>query len=137
MKIEKQIMMILEHINIFSLFLAIIFLFTIFNSATIGSEAYSFAVYYFENDTGDENWQWLERGLPDMLSHTFSQSERINFIPLDEIERLTNIEEFKGLAKRKDHSLFRSLNNLLQVDLIFTGYFSLDKQKQLQVNLVM
>ena len=137
MKIEKQIMMILEHINIFSLFLAIIILFTIFNSVTIGSEAYSFAVYYFENDTGDENWQWLERGLPDMLSHTFSQSERINFIPLDEIERLTNIEEFKGLAKRKDHSLFRSLNNLLQVDLIFTGYFSLDKQKQLQVNLVM
>jgi tetratricopeptide (TPR) repeat protein len=137
MKIEKYIMMKLEHINIFSLLLAIIILFAIFHSVAIGSEAYSFAVYFFENGTGDDNWRWLERGLPDMLSHTFSQFDEIKYVPLEEMERLTNIDDFKGLAKRKDHSLFRSLNNLLQVNLIFTGYFSIDKQKQLQFNLVM
>jgi hypothetical protein len=77
MKIEKYIMMKLEHNNIFSLLLVIVILFAIFNSVAIGSEVYSFAVYFFENGTGDDNWRWLERGLPDMLIHTFSQSDVI------------------------------------------------------------
>lgn len=72
-----------------------------------------------------------------MLSQAFSQSERINYIPLGEIEKLPGHDLAQGLAMKKDLSLFHSLDDLLQVDLIFTGYFSLEQRDILKFNLIM
>ena len=72
-----------------------------------------------------------------MLNHAFSQSDKINYITTEEIEKLTNIEFYETLAEEKDISLFRSLNDVLKVDLIFTGYFSLEKKGLLRFNLIM
>ncbi len=123
--------------NIF--YLILLFLVTLFfvdNNTFAATELPKFAVYYFSNLTGNNDWQWLEKGFADMLSQTFSQSDRINYIPLEEIEKLTNLNLYQGLAERKDINLFRSLNNLLQVDLIFTGYFIWEQPKLLSFNLI-
>ena len=124
----------------YAIFYLVFFISLFCNIFTLSSpaiETHSFAVYYFENLTGRDEWNWLERGLPDMLSQAFSQSERINYIPLGEIEKLPGHDLAQGLAMKKDLSLFHSLDDLLQVDLIFTGYFSLEQRDILKFNLIM
>ena len=109
----------------------------VFNSISAATNNQKFAVYYFRNLTGEDKWQWLEKGFPDMLNHAFSHSDKINYMSAEEIEKLTNIEVYGALAEGKDVSLFRSLNELLKVDLIFTGYFSLEQKELLRFNLIM
>ena len=101
------------------------------------AETNSFAVFYFDNLTGRNEWQWLEIGLPDMLNQTFSQFEKVDYVSLEEIEKLPDLDVFQELAVQGNLSLFRNLGDLLQVDLIFTGYFSLDERDILKVNLIM
>lgn len=123
--------------NIFSLILLVwLTFFFIFYNTSHATEVSKFAVYYFSNLTGNNDWDWLEKGLPDMLCQTFSQSEIINYIPLEKIEKLTTNEYWQGIAEKKDLNLFRNLNNFLEVDLIFTGYFSEEQGGLLSCNLV-
>ncbi|MDD4895205.1 MAG: tetratricopeptide repeat protein [Atribacterota bacterium] len=124
---------------VFYLILLIILFCTIFNTFSIALESKKFAVYYFNNLTGSHDWEWLEKGFPDMLCQTFSQSEKINHVPIEEIEKLTDIdnESYHRLAETSDLNLFRSLSNLLKSDLIFTASFSLKQKEFLSFNLIM
>ncbi len=131
---------ILKRIIVFHLlhvFLILTLLCTLYNSFSMASDEQKFAVYYFSNLTGRDDWQWLERGFPDMLSQTFLQSERIKYITLEEMEKFDSFESHKPLEEMRDLNFFRSLNNLLNVDLIFSGYFSLEKKGFLNCNLIM
>ncbi|HPK86566.1 MAG TPA: tetratricopeptide repeat protein [Atribacterota bacterium] len=121
---------------LFSICIIILFC-TALNLSSTASEINSFAVYYFDNLTGKDDWDWLERGLPDMLSHTFSQSEKIDFVSLEEIEKLPEIDLYQRLTVGRDLNLFGSLSDLLKTDLLFTGYFTLEQRDILKFNLVM
>ena len=134
---HKRLFNILPKPYLLNLILIVIIVSTFCNSITAATDNQKFAVYHFRNLTGEDEWQWLERGFSDMLNHAFSQSDKINYITTEEIEKLTNIEFYETLAEEKDISLFRSLNDVLKVDLIFTGYFSLEKKGLLRFNLIM
>jgi tetratricopeptide (TPR) repeat protein len=134
----KNIFSGLSFPRIFCLFLVtILFFFFPLVKVAVGSEASSFAVYYFNNQTKNSDWQWLERGLPDMLDHTFSQFDQLQYISLPKIDELLDTDEFSGLSENKDLSLFRNLDNLLKVDLIFTGNYTLDQQGNIRLDLMM
>jgi len=128
----------LSFLGIFYLFWVIIlFSFLPLAKVAAASEVSSFAVYYFNNQTGNSDWQWLERGLPDMLDQSFSQSDQLQYISQSQIDSYINKDEFIELTERKDLSLFRNLHNLLKVDLIFTGNYSLDQQGNIRLDLMM
>ncbi len=125
-----------KHIIVF-LFFTILLFFNTFNSLALASDNQKIAIYTFSNLTGNDDWTWLERAFPDLLSHTFSQLDKVNNIPFEKIAGLENSELFQGLAEKKDLNLFRSLNDLLKADLIFTGYFSTEERGLLTFNLSM
>ncbi len=118
------------------LFILILFLLP-FTKMVSGSEIPRIAIYYFNNQTGNKDWHWLETGLPDMLNQTFSQTDQLQYIPLSKIDELLDKDEFRGLSERKDLSLFRTLDNLLKVDFIFTGNYYLDQQGNIRLGLMM
>ncbi|MFW6135068.1 MAG: tetratricopeptide repeat protein, partial [Elusimicrobiota bacterium] len=122
---------------IFSLLLTFMLFFLTFTRLTHGAEVPRIAVYYFSNQTGTEEWEWLERGMADMLERTFSQSEKLHCITLSEIDQAVDREKFEGLSESKELSFFQSLNNLLKVDTIFTGNFSMNTQGEIRFNLLM
>lgn len=113
--------------------------FTFASFPSIAMETQKFAVYYFYNHTGDDNWNWLEKGLPDLLSQTFSQSEKIKYIPIEDIEKMFDFDSRQSFAKIIDIDLFHSLNNYLKADLIFSGHFSYEDgdKSLLKFNLIM
>src|SRR6056297_2055126 len=101
--IQKNILSKFSYFNLFC-FLSIAILFLLPSSAgyVSGSEIPSFAIYDFNNQTGDEDWQWLEIGLADMLNNTFSQYEKIETIQLLQIEEMVDKDKFSDLQSRKD-----------------------------------
>src|SRR6056297_2279292 len=136
--VQKNILSRFFYLNLFC-FLSIAILFLLPSSAddVSGSEIPSFAIYDSNNQTGDEDWQWLEMGLADMLNNTFSQYEEIKTIQLSQIEEMVDKEKFSDLQSSKDAFLFQSLNDLLWVDIIFTGNYYLNYQDQISVELMM
>jgi len=136
--IQKNILSKFCYFNLFC-FLSIAILFLLPSSAgyVSGSEIPSFAIYDFNNQTGDEDWQWLEIGLADMLNNTFSQYEEIKTIQLSQIEEIVDKENFSDLQSSKDAFMFQSLNDLLWVDIIFTGNYYFNDQDQISVELMM
>lgn len=107
-----------------------------FSNLASSSKLSTFTVYNFNNQSEIEDWDWLERGLPDMLEQTFLQNERVQYVPLSTTIGLPQ-EEFAGISKYKDTHLFHSLNNFLNVDNIFTANYFLDQQGKVHLNLVM
>ena len=135
---QKNILSKLSYLSFFC-FLSIVILFLLLSSAddVSGSEIPSLAIYDFNNQTGDEDWQWLEIGLADMLNNTFSQYGEIKVIQLSQMEEMVDKEKFNDLQSSKDAYLFQSLNDLLWVDIIFTGNYYLNYQDQISIELIM
>ena len=82
---HKRLFNILPKPYLLNLILIVIIVSTFCNSITAATDNQKFAVYHFRNLTGEDEWQWLERGFSDMLNHAFSQSDKINYIPTEEI----------------------------------------------------
>ena len=135
---QKHILSKFSYLSFFCFF-SIVILFLLPGSADYvsGSEIPSFAIYDFNNQTGDDDWQWLEIGLADMLNNTFSQYEEIKTIQLSQIEEIVDKDKFSDLQNNKDTYLFQSLSDLLWVDIIFTGNYYLNDQNQISVELMM
>ncbi|MBN2396471.1 MAG: hypothetical protein JXC36_08445, partial [Candidatus Atribacteria bacterium] len=107
------------------------------SSLILGSEVPSFAVYDFHNQSGDEGWQWLEKGMTDMLNHTFSQFHLNSYLPPSRMDQIPGTDQFRELSTRKSLSEFRSLSDLLHIEMIFTGNYQIDFQEIIRFSLIM
>lgn len=133
----KKILSSSNCLRIFYFSFILIFVLFSYPTNAFGSEIPSFTVYYFHNQTGEENWKWLERGMADMLNRTFSQFDQIQCLSLSVIDQIPEADQFRGLSERKEHLRFHSLADLLGVDIIFTGNYDLNLQGEIQFSLVM
>jgi tetratricopeptide (TPR) repeat protein len=104
---------------------------------TLGSEAPSIAVYYFHNQTEKDNLEWLEDNLAVSINETLSKIEQISYIPLSEVDRIADYQQYKDMVSKKDSMLFGQLANLLQVDLIFSGNYYQKEKNQIDLDLLM
>ena len=63
-------------------------------------ERLSIAVMFFQNHTGDQNMQWLQKGLTEMLIRALSQSNRLSVLSID---RLYEVIERLGAEKSPEN----------------------------------
>ncbi len=120
------------------LFLTLFLFFTLYAPISTASTQ-RVLIYTFDNLTGNDNWNWIEKAFPDLLNQTFSllDLDSIEWIFYDKNDDLTDNGLFQGLAEEKDLNLFHLLNDSLNADMIFSGYFSTRSRELLTFNLVM
>jgi tetratricopeptide (TPR) repeat protein len=123
--------------NLLSWSIVTLIIFFLLGANTLGSEAPSIAVYYFHNQTGNNNLEWLEENLPVSIDQTLSKIEQISYIPLSEVNKIADYQQYKDMVQKKDSMLFGQLANLLQVDLIFSGNYYQEEKDQIELDLLM
>ncbi|MDD5635319.1 MAG: tetratricopeptide repeat protein, partial [Atribacterota bacterium] len=103
----------------------------------IASPAPDIAIYYFNNQTGDEGLQWLEEDLAVTISQSLSKIDQVNLMPLSEINTIADQGQYQNMVQKKDSISFGHLANLLKVDLIFSGNYFQDAEGQIDLDLLM
>jgi len=91
-------------------------------AVSISAEPQRLSVLYFNNNSGDENLSWLQKGLTDMLLTDLALSDQIRVIEREELEKIIAEQKFSlsGIAD-DDHSL--EIGKLLSAELLITGSF--------------
>jgi TolB-like protein len=95
----------------------------IFLSVTgLSAEALRVSVLYFNNTSGSEPLDWLEKGLADMLLTDLALSKDIKGIEREDLEKVLNEQKF-SLSGITDESRQLEIGRLLSAELILTGSF--------------
>jgi len=116
---------------------AIGIIFFLLGTGSLASAGPNVAVYYFHNQTEDEGLQWLEEDLAVSIDQALSKIEEINYMPLSEVNKIADYQQYENMVQKKDIMLFSQLTNLLQVDLIFSGKYYQEKEGHIDLDLLM
>ena len=103
---------------------------------SLAAEVSHVAVYYFYNQTGNDDLQWLEEELAVSIGQALSTLEQINYMPLTELNRIVDYQQYKDMIRKKDSIMFGQLANLLQVDLLFSGNYFQEKKDHIDLDLL-
>ncbi len=86
-------------------------------------EKRSVAILTFENQTGNQNLDWLSQGITDMLIRDLSQSRHLNVITLQRLLDVINKLKIQSL-KTLDFQLLSKIGEEARVDAVIKGRFS-------------
>jgi tetratricopeptide (TPR) repeat protein len=113
------------------LFLYLIIIFSVLSFSFISPNVYAsnldVGVLYFNNQTKQPSWDWLSKGLTDMLIDDLSQFDSsINCCPRQDIENIYLKLNIVSNQVEIDKSLLNQINKNLKAKIIFFGdyYFS-------------
>jgi len=104
---------------------------------SLAAEVSHVAVYYFYNQTGNADLQWLEEELAVSIGQALSKIEHINYMPLSEVNRLVDYQQYQNMVSKKDSMMFGELANMLQVDLLFSGNYFQGEKDYIDLDLLM
>lgn len=82
------------------------------------------AVMFFENKTGDQNLEWLQRGLTEMLIRSLSQSSSISVLSTERIFEILKQVGRSSAAQPLDFDLAAIVAKEANVEAILTGNIS-------------
>ena len=80
------------------------------------------SVLYFENTAGADKFDWLEKGLADMLLTDLALSEEVTGIEREELEKVLSEQKF-SLSGITDDDRSIEIGKLLAAELLLTGSF--------------
>ena len=92
-------------------------------------------VLYFNNRTGQSSWDWLSKGLTDMLIDDLSQIDILACSSRQEIEDLFYEYNLLPISAEIDKSLFIQLSKDLNAEVTFFGDFYLSSPSNLNLSL--
>jgi len=124
-----------NHLLVWSVVLLIMFFLSGINN--FASEAPRIAVYYFHNQTENDELQWLEEDFADSIGQVLSEIEEINHVSLSEVGKNVDLEQYKNMVQKKDEILFDKMANLLRVDFLFSGNYFLVEKDRIDLDLLM
>ncbi len=84
-------------------------------------ERRSIAVMFFQNQTGDQRLQWLQKGLTEMLIRSLSQSQFLNVLSTDRIFEILNRLEQGSTPADFDMDMAAILAKEANVEALLTG----------------
>lgn len=93
------------------------------------------SVLYFNNRSGQSNWDWLSKGLTDMLIGDLSQIDIFICSSRQEIEDLYYKYDLLPISAEIDKSLLIQLSKNLNAEVIFFGDFYLSSPSSLNLSL--
>jgi len=93
------------------------------------------SVLYFNNRSGQSGWDWLSKGLTDMLLDDLSQSDILVCSSRQEIEDLYYKYDLLPISAEIDKSLLIQFNENLNAEVIFFGDFYLSSPSNLNLSL--
>ncbi|HEX9971117.1 MAG TPA: tetratricopeptide repeat protein, partial [bacterium] len=82
------------------------------------------AVMFFENKTGDQNLEWLQKGLTEMLIRSLSQTSSLSVLSTDRIFEILNQVEQSSPAQPLDFDLAAIVAKEANVEAVLTGNIS-------------
>jgi len=92
-------------------------------------------ILYFNNRTGQSSWDWLSKGLTDMLIDDLSQIDILACSSRQEIEDLYYKYDLLPITAEIDKSLFIQFSKNLNAEVTFFGDFYLSSPSNLNINL--
>jgi len=93
------------------------------------------SVLYFNNRTGQSSWDWLSKGLTDMLIDDFSQIDALVCSSHQDIEDLYHKYGLIPISAEIDESLLIQFSENLNAEVIFFGDFYLSSPSNLILSL--
>jgi len=107
-----------------------------YNVQIVQASDIKISVLYFNNCTGQSSWDWLSKGLTDMLIDDLSQFDSsINCCPRQDIENIyINLNIISNQAEI-DKSLLNQINKNLKAKIIFFGDYYLSSPSNLNLSL--
>ncbi|MBN2010167.1 tetratricopeptide repeat protein [candidate division KSB1 bacterium] len=98
-------------------------------------ERRSIAVMFFNNETGDNNLAWLQKGLSEMFIRALSQSRSLSVLSSDRLlEILRRLEQAENAYKTIDMEIAAVVAREANVEAILTGNITRNKGDSLQIN---
>jgi len=82
------------------------------------------AVLFFENQTGDQNLEWLQKGLTEMFIRSLSQSSSLSVLSTDRIFEIMKQAGQSSTAQRLDFELAAIVSKEANVEAVLTGAIS-------------
>ncbi len=82
------------------------------------------AVMFFENKTGDQNLEWLQKGLAEMLIRSLSQSSSLSVLSTDRIFEILNQVGQSSATQRLDFDVVAIVAKEANVEAVLTGNIS-------------
>lgn len=93
------------------------------------------SILYFNNRTQQSGWDWLSKGLTDMLMDDLSQVDVLVFSSHQEIEDLYHKYDLFPISTEIDKSLLIQFSENLNAEVIFFGDFYLSSPSNLNLSL--
>ncbi len=91
------------------------------------------AVMFFENKTGDQNLEWLQKGLTEMLIRSLSQSSSLSVLSTDRIFEIVSRLDTTATPQKIDFDLAAIVAKEANVQAVLTGNISKNGDS-LQIN---
>jgi TolA-binding protein len=118
----------------------IIIVFTImvsffYNIQTVQASDRKISILYFNNVTYEPGWDWLSKGLTDMLIDDLSQVDILVFSSHQEIEDLYHKFDLSPISAELDKSLLIQFGENIDAEVIFFGDFYLSSPSNLILSL--
>lgn len=106
-----------------------------YNIQNVQASGKKISILYFNNRTQQSGWDWLSKGLTDMLIDDFSQIDVLVCSSQQEIEDLYNKYDLSPISAEIDKSLLIQFNENLNTEVIFFGDFYLSSPSNLILSL--
>lgn len=106
-----------------------------YNIQTVQASDRKISILYFNNITYESGWDWLSKGLTDMLIDDLSQVDVFVFSSHQEIEGLYQKYNLSPISAEIDKSLLIQFNENIDAEVIFFGDFYLSSPSNLILSL--
>jgi len=93
------------------------------------------SILYFYNQSGQEDWNWLSKGLTDMLINDLSQIDSLSCSPRQQIEDYYGKFSLTPSKQEMNQSLLKEAVEELETEIIFFGHYSFSSSGQLILSL--
>jgi len=106
-----------------------------YNIQTVQASDRKISILYFNNVTHESGWDWLSKGLTDMLIDDLSQVDVLVFSSYQDIEDLYHKYDLFPISTEIDKSLLIQFSENLNAEVIFFGDFYLSSPSNLNLSL--